>query len=62
MVEYSEHYHASASATPDGDDWTTDSRGEFSVGIPPEFSGDFDGPAPENYGESRRKPRRSRRG
>lgn len=49
MVEYSEDYHAVASATDDADHWTTDSRGEFDVGIPPEFGGDFDGPAPENY-------------
>jgi uncharacterized OsmC-like protein len=49
MVEYSEDYHARAEATDDGDSWTTDSRGEFEVGITPEFGGEFDGPAPENY-------------
>jgi organic hydroperoxide reductase OsmC/OhrA len=49
MVEYSEDYHASATATDDGDSWETESRGNFEVGIPPEFGGDFDGPAPENY-------------
>jgi len=49
MVEYSEDYHASASATAASDSWTTDSREEFDIGIPPEFGGEFDGPAPENY-------------
>lgn len=49
MVEYSEDYHAHATASDDSDQWTTDSRGEFEVGIPAEFGGDFDGPAPENY-------------
>jgi len=49
MVEYSEDYHVTASASDTSDSWTTDSREEFEVGIPPEFGGDFDGPAPENY-------------
>ena len=49
MVEYSEEYHARAESTDDGDSWTANSRGEFEVGIPPEFGGEFDGPAPENY-------------
>jgi len=49
MVEYSEDYHAHAEATDDADSWPTDSRGAFEVGITPEFGGDFDGPAPENY-------------
>ena len=49
MVEYAEDYHASARATADGDSWATESRGQFEVGIPPEFGGEFDGPAPENY-------------
>ncbi|PSP82350.1 hypothetical protein BRC83_09485 [Halobacteriales archaeon QS_1_68_17] len=49
MVEYSEDYYASATATDDNDGWETESRGQFAVGIPPEFGGDFDGPAPENY-------------
>lgn len=49
MVEYSEDYHAQATATDDTDRWTTESRGQFEVGIPQEFGGTFDGPAPENY-------------
>lgn len=49
MVEYSEDYHAHAEATNDTDSWSTDSRGTFKIGITPEFGGDFDGPAPENY-------------
>lgn len=49
MVEYSEDYHASATATAEDDGWETTSREQFEVGIPPEFGGDFDGPAPENY-------------
>lgn len=49
MVEYSEDYHASATATDDGDSWESDSRETFAVGIPPEFGGEFTGPAPENY-------------
>jgi len=49
MVEYSEDYHAHAEATDGADSWPTDSRGEFEVGITPEFGGEFDGPAPENY-------------
>lgn len=49
MVEYSEDYSAQAEATDDADDWTTESRDQFRIGIPPEFGGDFDGPAPENY-------------
>jgi organic hydroperoxide reductase OsmC/OhrA len=49
MVTYSEDYHASATATDDADDWETESRAAFEVGIPPEFGGEFDGPAPENY-------------
>jgi organic hydroperoxide reductase OsmC/OhrA len=49
MVEYSEEYHARAESTDDGDSWTANSRGEFEVGIPPEFGGEFGGPAPENY-------------
>lgn len=49
MVEYTEDYHASASASGGADEWTTESRGRFEVGIPPEFGGEFDGPAPENY-------------
>lgn len=49
MVEYEEDYQATAKATDDSDDWTTASRGEFAIGIPPEFGGQFDGPAPENY-------------
>ena len=49
MVEYSEDYHARAESTDHGESWTTNSRGEFEVGITPEFGGEFDGPAPENY-------------
>ena len=49
MVEYSEDYSAHAEATDDADDWTTESRDRFEIGIPPEFGGEFDGPAPENY-------------
>jgi len=49
MVEYSEDYHVTAGASDTSDSWTTDSREELEVGIPPEFGGDFDGPAPENY-------------
>lgn len=49
MVEYSEDYTARATATDDADGWPTESRDEFEVGIPPEFGGDFDGAAPENY-------------
>jgi organic hydroperoxide reductase OsmC/OhrA len=49
MVEYSEDYDAHAEVTNDADAWTTRSRGEFEVGITPEFGGDFDGPCPENY-------------
>jgi organic hydroperoxide reductase OsmC/OhrA len=49
MVTYSEDYHATASAGDDADSWPTTSRGEFEIGIPAEFGGDFDGPAPENY-------------
>jgi organic hydroperoxide reductase OsmC/OhrA len=49
MVEYSENYHARADSTDEGDSWTANSRGEFEVGITPEFGGEFDGPAPENY-------------
>lgn len=49
MVEYSEDYQATATATDDSDGWPTESRGQFEVGIPSEFGGDFDGPAPENY-------------
>lgn len=49
MVQYDEDYHAEATATDDSDGWTTDSRGEFEVGIPAEFGGEFEGPAPENY-------------
>ena len=49
MVEYSEYYSAHAEATDDADDWTTESRDRFEIGIPPEFGGEFDGPAPENY-------------
>jgi organic hydroperoxide reductase OsmC/OhrA len=49
MVEYSENYHAHATVTDEADSWTTSSRGEFEVGVTPEFGGDFDGPAPENY-------------
>ena len=49
MVEYSEDYRAHAEATDDADSWPTDSRGTVEVGITPEFGGDFDGPAPENY-------------
>jgi len=49
MVRYSEDYQATATATDDSDSWSTGSRSEFEVGIPPEFGGDFEGPAPENY-------------
>jgi organic hydroperoxide reductase OsmC/OhrA len=49
MVEYSEDYHARAESTDLGDSWTANSRGEFEIGITPEFGGEFDGPAPENY-------------
>lgn len=49
MVEYSEDYFGTATATADADGWQTASRGEFEVGIPPEFGGEFDGAAPENY-------------
>lgn len=49
MVTYSEDYHATATAGDDADSWSTDSREEFEIGIPAEFGGDFDGPAPENY-------------
>jgi organic hydroperoxide reductase OsmC/OhrA len=49
MVEYSEDYHVSATATADEDSWQSDSRADFDVGIPPEFGGDFAGAAPENY-------------
>lgn len=49
MVEYSEDYTATATATDQEDHWRTNSREEFAVGIPPEFGGDFEGPAPENY-------------
>lgn len=49
MVTYSEDYHATATADDDADSWPTSSRGEFEIGIPAEFGGDFDGPAPENY-------------
>lgn len=49
MVEYSEDYDAHAEVTNDADSWTTNSRGDFEVGVTPEFGGDFDGPAPENY-------------
>jgi organic hydroperoxide reductase OsmC/OhrA len=49
MAEYSEDYHARAESTDEGDSWATGSRGEFEVGITPEFGGEFDGPAPENY-------------
>lgn len=49
MVTYSEDYQATATADDDTDSWSTSSRTEFEVGIPPEFGGEFDGPAPENY-------------
>jgi len=49
MVEYSHDYQAHAELTDNADSWMTDSRGEFEIGITPEFGGDFDGPAPENY-------------
>ena len=49
MVEYSENYHARAESTDHEESWTTNSQGEFEVGITPEFGGEFDGPAPENY-------------
>lgn len=49
MVEYSEDYQAHAEADGTSDSWQTDSRQEFVVGISPEFDGEFDGPAPENY-------------
>jgi len=48
MVEYTENYEATAVAN-DGDSWESESRAAFEVGIPPEFGGDFEGPAPENY-------------
>ena len=49
MAEYSEDYHARAESTDESDSWATGSRGEFEVGITPEFGGEVDGPAPENY-------------
>lgn len=49
MVEYSEDYDAHAVAGNEADGWPTESRGRFEVGIPAEFGGGFDGPAPENY-------------
>ena len=49
MIEYSEDYRAHAEATDDADSWPTDSRRTVEVGITPDFGGDFDGPAPENY-------------
>jgi len=49
MVTYSEDYYATATADDDADSWSTSSRGEFEIGIPSEFGGDFDGAAPENY-------------
>jgi len=49
MVTYSEDYHATATANDDADAWSSESRTTFEVGIPPEFGGDFDGAAPENY-------------
>ena len=49
MVTYSQDYHATAIADDDVDSWQTSSRDEFDIGIPPEFGGDFDGAAPENY-------------
>jgi organic hydroperoxide reductase OsmC/OhrA len=49
MVAYSEDFHARAESTDVGDSWTAHSRGAFEVGIPPEFGGEFDGPAPENF-------------
>lgn len=49
MVEYSEDYQAHAEAIDGGDSWNTGSRGQFEIGITPEFGGEFDGPAPENY-------------
>lgn len=49
MAEYSEDYHAHAEADDGTDNWGTDSRAEFGIGIPPEFGGEFEGPAPENY-------------
>lgn len=49
MVEYNEDYESSAVADDTSDGWTTSSRGEYDVGITPEFDGEFEGPAPENY-------------
>ncbi|MFT4944654.1 MAG: organic hydroperoxide reductase OsmC/OhrA [Halovenus sp.] len=49
MAEYSEDYRAHAEADDRTDNWKTDSQEEFDIGIPPEFGGEFEGPAPENY-------------
>lgn len=49
MVEYSENYQAHAEATATSDWWQTDSREELTVGITPEFGGDYEGASPENY-------------
>jgi len=49
MVEYNEDYESSAIADDTSDGWKTSSRGEYDVGITPEFDGEFEGPAPENF-------------